>query len=454
MADAQLRDAELRELIDAASESLAVEYKEWLDLNDAVVRADIARHIAALANYGGGKLIFGLTDDGQYCGTNPFPTPKCNHDVIGGIVSRYLEPTFQCDVRIVRSSAGNDHPVVIVPPHGAAPICAKAGGPMKDGRSQGISQGVYYIRKPKPESAPITSAVEWAPVVRRCAMHDRSAILGALDAALRGAEGAPPSVIDQLKTWHDAAHTAFLRELGDKSREIQKYHWEYSYAIETANKQQLDANALPEVLRQTSEEVHDRVRSGWSMFYPFSRSEIEPYFNTDALSGKGERDFLECSLLRDPRRTYVGSDFWRVATDGYATLIRPYWEDDWSLSQGESPGRLFSPKLLAQMLAEFLRHAQAMVERFDSPLSISIRCEWHGISGREFSNLRAGGYWSPSPPARSDHRVVSNTWPVTSLPHNWPQMVAELSAPLIRVYRKDWVMTPEWVLSQAGTWKE
>src|ERR1700728_3025840 len=179
---ASINRNELQELIDNPSESLAVEYKCWLDLDDKTVKANVARHIAALANYGGGALVFGITDDML---PDPGTPSTVNRDVISGIVKRYLEPPFQCEIVEVQSARGIRHPVVVVPPHGSSPICAKASGPTVGGKTQGISQGAYYIRKPGPASEAITTSVEWTPLIRRCAMHERASILGAIDAALR-----------------------------------------------------------------------------------------------------------------------------------------------------------------------------------------------------------------------------------------------------------------------------
>src|SRR3954471_4265193 len=112
--------SEIQDLVENPNETLDIEYKSWLDLSsDAVARADLARHIAALSNYGGGTIVFGFSDSMQPQGHNPFQKVAFNRDLISSIVKRYLEPTFQCDVQIVRSSIGNEHPVIIVPPHGA-----------------------------------------------------------------------------------------------------------------------------------------------------------------------------------------------------------------------------------------------------------------------------------------------------------------------------------------------
>jgi hypothetical protein len=113
---AEITRSDLQELVDGPNETLDVEYKEWLDLGTAEVRVDLARHIAALSNHGGGALVFGFTDAMAFAGTNQFVA--VDRDAIAGIVKRYLEPAFQCDVRVVRSAVGNEHSVVLVPAHG------------------------------------------------------------------------------------------------------------------------------------------------------------------------------------------------------------------------------------------------------------------------------------------------------------------------------------------------
>jgi hypothetical protein len=190
-------------------------------------RADLARHIAALANHGGGMLVLGITDAMQFAGDNPCSGVVCDRDLISSIVKKYLEPAFQCDVQVVKSTAGNDHPIVIVPPHGPAPVCAKAAGPMVGGKSKGIAQGVYYIRKPGPESAPIATGSERGPIIRRCAMHERASILASVDAVLRGVGQQPPTMGDSLKRWHDAAETVFIKDIADRQArsEWAKWHW-------------------------------------------------------------------------------------------------------------------------------------------------------------------------------------------------------------------------------------
>jgi predicted HTH transcriptional regulator len=115
-------NADLADLVDNPRETPDVEVKGWLDLDDSVTRANLARHIAALANYGGGYLVFGISDDLTRDQNRPQSLEKFNRDVFSSIVRKYLTPTLQCDVAIVTASDGVEFPVVRVPSHGAVPI--------------------------------------------------------------------------------------------------------------------------------------------------------------------------------------------------------------------------------------------------------------------------------------------------------------------------------------------
>jgi predicted HTH transcriptional regulator len=64
MADAPR--SERQELVNSLNETLEMEYKSWLNLSNNASRADLARHVAALANYGGGRILFGIAADMTY----------------------------------------------------------------------------------------------------------------------------------------------------------------------------------------------------------------------------------------------------------------------------------------------------------------------------------------------------------------------------------------------------
>lgn len=198
--------AEIQDLVDRPAEALHVELKEWIDISAPVVRAKSARHLAALANHGGGYLIIGICDDGSLDSQHPGDFSAFTHDQVTGIVDRYLTPAFQCDVFIVSPAGGGGECVVVrIPSHGSVPICVKADGPHDErGRPQGIRKGEYYIRLPGPKSAPIDSPEQWRALIHRCVLNERQGLLESIARVLMPAERVPEQVGATLADWHDA----------------------------------------------------------------------------------------------------------------------------------------------------------------------------------------------------------------------------------------------------------
>jgi hypothetical protein len=429
---------QLAGLVDEPNETLSTEYKSWLDLNSNDHRADLARHIAALANYGGGYIVFGFSDDMSIAPRDPNFSAMVTRDIVSGISQKYLEPPVQCDVRVVRSAAGNDHPVVIVPPHGATPVCAKSGGPEIKGTAAAIVKGAYYIRKIGPQSGPIQTPEEWRPLIRRCAMHERSAILAALSSVLSTSGTDPTRKDDALRQWHDSAHAAYLKRYAEDAPPA---HWQYSYVIKTEDSETLPPNEFLWTLREVNAEVRDRVESGWSMFFIFDAPGSTEW-EIDTSSGEGERDFVQIALERD--KTFMPDEFWRVSPSGKATIIRPYLEDgSFFLDRYKrAPGTTIDPEILAQDLTEFVRHGQAVAERFSVPTSVEFRCEWFGTAGRD--PLVMPDYGRRAGRATSvDHKVASGSWPLVTVVGEWPKVVSELAAPLARSMGMERFFTPE-----------
>ena len=118
-----MENPELQDLVDAPRERLDAEYKAWLDLDDKAVRAELAKHLCALANHGCGYVVFGIADDMTSAGEPPAQAGPYNRDSLSGIVKRYLTPAFQVEVYEVKSArTGVTHPLVWVSSHEAVPV--------------------------------------------------------------------------------------------------------------------------------------------------------------------------------------------------------------------------------------------------------------------------------------------------------------------------------------------
>src|ERR1700743_2440421 len=81
-----------QDLIDTPCRALEVEYKSWRNLEHPEDRAELARDIAAIANHGGGFVIFGFNEDTLLPDdTDPFHT-DCAPDAVASIVQTFLDP--------------------------------------------------------------------------------------------------------------------------------------------------------------------------------------------------------------------------------------------------------------------------------------------------------------------------------------------------------------------------
>jgi hypothetical protein len=295
--------SDLNDLIENPRETLDIELKEWLDLGQPLARANIARHSAALANNGGGYLVFGFKDDLSRDEKQPNSIDSYNRDAFTGIVKRYLTPAFQCEAAIIPDKNGNKFAIVRIPGHGTSPIAAKASGPSDDrGRTQGITTGVYYIRKPGPESAPILGAEEWRALIRRCVLNDRDNLLSDIAGLVQRPTETLPAAQERLAQWHHEGERRFLEVLAQAqglqwAASLKDNRYQLSYLISTSNGETVPESSLRQILEEVNNEVRNTVWTGWSMFYPFTRPELAPAFHPERPDGSGP-DVMEANLIR------------------------------------------------------------------------------------------------------------------------------------------------------------
>jgi hypothetical protein len=455
--------SDVQALVDHPCRALDIEYKGWRNLRHVEDRAELARDIAALANHGGGHIVFGFHEDTLAPEDNhPFWT-NCTPDHVATIVRAYLDPQILCEVATLRSAIGNVHPVIRVPGHGAVPVCVRQDGPVV-GKARLIERGGYYTRRhaaplkgkclgvPMPESGRIELPQEWAPLIRRCVRQDREALLGMIEAAVEGRTQAPTAAA-RLEAWHNAAHEAFLAlvPLSPVAEQVRRSHYALSYGFELIGPEILEHAQLPELLRRIVFELQPMFGDALAMFDPPYRRAVQPRFAVDAATGDCETDFLEVAWLRDRPPTEI-ADFWRFSPRGFATIVRDYAEDRSSdRAQGTAPGERFSPNVLAREIAELVCHARALVRYFAGVRRIWLRCEWWGLAGRELFDPDAS--WTNRRPRPDDHRIVTLQAPAASLAQAWPEAVAQIMAPILRAFEPDLALGPDWVRAQSTLWR-
>lgn len=429
---------DLADLVDFPRETLDIELKDWVDLENRVTQAKLARHIAALANHGGGYLLFGFRDDASPSPDRPADLKPFNRDTFTSIIKRYLTPAFQCDVVVVTAKDGLSYPVVRIPSHGSAPIAARADGPHDDrGRPQGIASGTYYIRKPGPESAAIQTAEDWRPLIRRCVISDREQLLTEIALAVQpGSRSRELGAEERLKIWHEQSEKRYLAIVDRASPlswpvDLAANRCQLSYLVIADDGDTIPTGELRQILEEINHGVRQTVWTGWSMFFPFTRPEIAAAFHPEFEDGSGG-DVLESDLISSGELELGLPDFWRFTTDGRATIIRPYREDRDS-KRDRLPGTWLSPETVIRETTELVTHAKLMAERIDTATAIAFRCSWLGLAGREIDDF-GSVYWSPGRIAKAAQRTTTGTWSLPALSANWQTVVAQLACPILALF--------------------
>lgn len=432
--------SDLTDIVDYPRETLEIELKEWVDLTDRVVQAKLAKHLAALANHGGGYVLFGFCDDMSIAPSRPAELSHFNRDTFSSIIKRYLNPTFQCEVIMVTASGGLVYPIIRVPSHGSTPVAAKADGPSDSkGQPQGVKSGTYYIRKPGPESAPIQGAEEWHPLIRRCVIADRDGLLADIARVVQpSSEPVAVAAERLLQTWHADSDKRWRAIVAKATAlqwpvDIESNHCQLSYMILSDDGALIPSSELKGVLERVNLDVHQTVWTGWSMFYPFTRPEIAAALHPEHEDGRGV-DVLESNLIGDGDFDISLPDYWRYAADGRATIIRPYREDRKSTVEGKGrvAGTWLSPETVIRETAELVTHARHMAERFDGG-RVLFQCSWRGLAGREIDDF-GSIYWSPGRVAHADQRTTTGSWEVSMLAANSNAVIANLSCPVLSLF--------------------
>lgn len=270
---------DLIDLTDNPDETLAAEYKSEVDLTNPRSKANFARHVAALSNHGGGHLVFGFNNDLTRAVQTEFLA--IDRDAVAGVVKSYLDPPFQCEVRVVTATGGARHTIVVVPSHDSVPVCARRDGPQDaKGRPQGISSGAYYIRKPGPASEPILTPAEWAPLIRRCVLAERASILGAINVVLKGARS-EEGIEAHLRQWHEALVRSYRERLTAARREeaLTRGYMQFSFAVHQSGGA-IAHDQLLRIVDRCNAEADAITRTHWGPFVVLHRDPIAPRSRT------------------------------------------------------------------------------------------------------------------------------------------------------------------------------
>lgn len=392
------------------SEKLHVEFKSWMDISKSNKdgQGKIARHIAALANQGGGRLYFGVDDDGVPLPASTEFTPEhYRSDAIHNLLKTRLEPPIQCEVRFVDRENGVRYPVVHVPSHGALPISAK--------NENSFAQ--VYVRSVGPESVAISTAHQWEELLKRCMRHrENQALLeseedrlsrtqamtkaiteSVVDAVLRSlAERSDKKVSAPQVDWEtitllaDATRSDFLSQIsalplgqGDADRQIARIaenNVTLGYALLDNDLGFVTLETPHKILRKSAEGMQDAAYFGWHDFIVLPNLDVAPRSHYWKI---GDRDVTGVEGMRLAMDTvYFGAfDYWRAYGNSVFVTCQSYREDYMKLQKNTPDPFLTSVQVFIR-LHSLLAHAVFTARQVPTAERIALFTDHRGLNGR------------------------------------------------------------------------
>jgi len=391
-----MAESELSELVSGKSEDLGVEYKTWMDTKDTEVRAKLARHIAALANHGGGYLIFGVDDTTRMPQGETTVDPKLfGQDEIAGIVRKYLDP--RPAVRMEHAEHQNvRYPVIIVPSHGARPVVAIADGPQDATTKKpiGIRQGEIYVRAAGPESRPIRSPDDRclaqkadlvASIVRRTISRPSRASTAAADLLIAAVEVTAQDYTAQAGA---LAGTLSGRD-ADRVRRAAAGFCAMGYALVGEEGELVEIDDPRGLAERAAIGMHQYAHKGWSLFNVLNVPERAPQRRDAPLLGR-DRAYVEGMRLQAMAVLGGTIDYWRMYETGVAATAVNY-EEDGIVMGGFRPGRYVTTMHSLFRLHSLLAHARLVGQQTPEVQQVLVRLDWRDINGRLL-------LWEPTDP--------------------------------------------------------
>lgn len=449
---------DLIDLLAGANENLGIEFKAWMDTRNHEARAKLARHIAALANHGGGYLIFGVDDKTRKpLGASELDVALFGQDAISSIVKRYLEPRVQVLVEHIEHE-GATYPVVVVPSHGARPVVAVADGPQDDrGRPVGVSLGTIYIRMAGPESAPIRSADDWNTLFDRCLSH-RSDLLGkVLRQSLAHQARPDQKVIALLKAALDDTAQDFTAQTQLLAGKVEPKHRDdiiraganYSalgYALVDSEGDPVEISNPRSVNDRVSVEMHRYAHYGWGSFLPLNVPERAPQVRMSTLSGQ-EVTYLEGMRIENTGLIRSAFDYWRIYECGIGVSVESF-RDDWR-REGENAPPHLTPSWILITIHSLLAHARLVGQEIPGVAQVVVRMEWRGLKGRmlawdRFRHAAGGG------PLADDRFAKNVTIEWATLRDNYFEALRRVVLPFLRIFGTgSWFDPDGWLTREA-----
>jgi|LSQX01.1.fsa_nt_gb hypothetical protein len=415
----------LETLVRHPNESLDVEIKDWLKIDEPLHKADLAKAMLALANHGGGFILIGFRKvSGVYqpIQADPEVIKLYDQDRINGIVSKYSDPPFHVECYIIQGEK-EKHPVIVVPGGHSVPIRCTRSGP----EERHTKQNAYYIRRPGPASEEPQSAKEWSDLIRRCIISDKENLIESLRSLLNPVISEPSQSThsnNQHYEWIKSTHNRFIELIKEKYQDINRSpfrygYWEGAYSL------------FPQATNISLSDLYDKLseikgnETGWPIGIVMMHEGARPYPNNGCIETWLGNIFSEPDT----------ADFWRFSPKGSFSVYRGYQED--VESSKKEPGTLFDFIIPVWRVAEFLLHGYRFAKAFnlaDSSMQVTIK--WNRLKGRSLTSLSWRYYLSLNRRVSMQDSVESNLLidDVSLIDVSLPDFVEQILKPLYEAF--------------------
>lgn len=361
---------ELQELFTLQDETLSTEFKAWLDLTTPHGKATIAKSAIALANYGGGTIMMGMSGKPATSTERPQTIARYTADAVNAAVNRYADPRVHCEVVHLRHPITEfEHAFIIVPGGASVPV-------MSTRELQGtIQQQRCYIRKPGPKSEEPFTAEEWRALINRCVQNGRDDLLDSIRTIFYGLQPpVHPPAIDKLKQYADQSRVRWdmlVKPLpaNDRAR-MPLGSYELAFEIED-----IEPLATIREMAAKMEKAHEIKHTGWAQFVYLTRQPIAPYSTDDQLEAW-------LGTPEEPERNGRYIDFWRASKDGHLFLKRSLDEDFHSKFR---PGTIFSLTMPIWRVGDAALFVARLAKLLGSDPGIRMEGRYTGLQGRKLT---------------------------------------------------------------------
>ena len=163
---------EISRLIEQPRESLAVEIKNWIDLNTPEGKAKIIKAVIAMRNFNGGYIIIGFDDEKCEAMPKPFnySIEPFHADKFQLLISNHLSgELFEVQVKFPKKN-GVEYPVIIIPGGVKSIVASKKELKSKGGKIL-IKKHAVFVRSLNSSHIPSTTepkCEDWPDMVQRC----------------------------------------------------------------------------------------------------------------------------------------------------------------------------------------------------------------------------------------------------------------------------------------------